>query len=210
MAADRPTDDAAEALGQRIREFRKLRGMSLRGLGEATQTTSGFLSQFERGATNASVSTLRRISTALGLTIADLFDDSGRGSSRLLRRADRSRLHAADGLEKYLISQRPLRHLEVYAGVLDPGASTGAGPLAHGHSQEIVLVVQGDVVVELDDIEHQMHFGDSIEYESSTPHRVINRTDAAAEVLWIISPPSNDRRPGDHDTTNATSPGGNQ
>lgn len=201
-------DETAEALGVRIREFRKLRGMSLRNLGEATQTSSGFLSQLERGATNASVSTLRRISESLGLTVADLFDDRGRGASRLLRRADRPRLHAADGLEKYLVSQRPLRHIEVYVGVLDPGASTGDRPLTHGHSQEIVIVSRGEVVIEVDGQEHQMHDGDSIEYESSIPHRVINRSDATAEVLWVVSPPSNDI-PVKHGTTHATNPGGN-
>jgi quercetin dioxygenase-like cupin family protein len=32
--------------------------------------------------------------------------------------------------------------------------------------------------------------GDSVHYESSTPHRVANAGDEPAEVLFVISPPS--------------------
>lgn len=32
--------------------------------------------------------------------------------------------------------------------------------------------------------------GDSIDYRSSVPHRVVNVGDEPAEALWIISPPS--------------------
>ena len=39
---------------------------------------------------------------------------------------------------------------------------------------------------ELFELEH----GDSIDYRSSTPHRVVNTGPERAEVLWIISPPS--------------------
>jgi quercetin dioxygenase-like cupin family protein len=32
--------------------------------------------------------------------------------------------------------------------------------------------------------------GDSVHYESSTPHRVSNPGDETAEVMFVISPPS--------------------
>jgi hypothetical protein len=32
--------------------------------------------------------------------------------------------------------------------------------------------------------------GDSIDYRSSTPHRLTNISGEPAEVMWIISPPS--------------------
>jgi len=205
MADDAFTvDEPAVALGLRIRKFRMLRRLSLRDLGAATQTSAGFLSQLERGSANASVSTLRRISGALELTVADLFDERLCNGSRLLRRADRPQLQAANGLEKYLITQRPLRHMEVYVCELAPGASTGDVPLAHGDSQE-VLLVRGDVSVEIDGQQISMHHGDSIEYESSVPHRVINHGDAAVEVLWIVSPPSNDSAAVDGSTHITTS-----
>ena len=37
---------------------------------------------------------------------------------------------------------------------------------------------------------HELETGDSIDYRSSTPHRISNAGEDAAEVMWIISPPS--------------------
>lgn len=185
--------DAADvALGARIREYRTMRRMSLRALGEAAGASPGFLSQLERGQVNASIGTLRRIAAALGLTMADLFDQDSAPGPRVVRRADRPTLHAAPGSRKYLVSQRPLSHLEVYAGEFDPGASTGDEAYTHGDSQEILLVLSGAVRVELDGRAHDLEAGDSIEYRSSVPHRVVNHREAPAEVLWIVSPPTPD------------------
>jgi transcriptional regulator with XRE-family HTH domain len=36
----------------------------------------------------------------------------------------------------------------------------------------------------------QVERGDSVDYRSSTPHRVANTGETTAEVLWIVSPPS--------------------
>ena len=36
----------------------------------------------------------------------------------------------------------------------------------------------------------QVERGDSIDYRSSTQHRVVNVGSGRAEVMWIISPPS--------------------
>lgn len=196
---------SADALGARIREFRQLRRMSLRELGEVVQTSAGFLSQLERGSTSASISTLRRIAGALGLTVADLFQQAEHGA-RVLRKADRPELRAAEGVQKYLVSQRPLRHVEVYVARLAPGASTGDRALSHGNSQEVFLVTEGDLVVELSGREHRVSDGDSIEYDSSVPHRVTNQSDRPAEALWIISPPS-EGRADDGDHVDPTTPG---
>ena len=56
--------------------------------------------------------------------------------------------------------------------------------------QELLLVLEGTVRLILDEEEHEMHSGDSIEYRSSSTHCVVNDSGAAARVLWIISPPS--------------------
>ena len=46
-----------------------------------------------------------------------------------------------------------------------------------------VLFVDGADVCEL-------ATGDSIDYRSSVPHRIVNGGTTTAEVMWIISPPS--------------------
>ncbi|MCU7826208.1 helix-turn-helix domain-containing protein [Kitasatospora sp. DSM 101779] len=193
---DRTTGTAADAdaraLGARIRGYREARALSLRGLGEAAGASPGFLSQVERGLAGASIGMLRRIADALGLTMADLFDHSVPAGPRVVRRERRPALPTAPGTRKYLVSQRPLAHLEVYAGEFDPGTSTGEEAYTHGDSQEILLVLAGTVTVELDGHPYTLDAGDSLDYRTATPHRVANRSDAPAEVLWIVSPPTPD------------------
>ncbi len=152
--------------------------------------SESFLSQVERGRANASIASLRRIADALGVSVADLFEPAGPPQPRVLRRADRPALNFGILGRKLLLTPKPLHHLEVFVGELDPGGSTGVEPYSHGDSEELFVVLHGSVQLELGGELHDLEPGDSIDYRSSTPHRISNLGDELAEVMWIISPPS--------------------
>jgi DNA-binding response OmpR family regulator len=63
------------AIGKKIREARKGKGLTLGTLANRTNLSIGFLSQIELGKNSASVDTLYRIATALGLHPGTFFDD---------------------------------------------------------------------------------------------------------------------------------------
>jgi transcriptional regulator with XRE-family HTH domain len=60
-------------LGQRIREERGRRGVSLRGLARDVGVSASMISQIETGKSSPSVSTLYAITSALGISVEDLF-----------------------------------------------------------------------------------------------------------------------------------------
>lgn len=188
------TEAETARLGARIRAYRTMRHMTVRGLAGHAEASASFISQLERGQTSASIGMLRRIAGALGITVADLFNDKDEVDHRVVRRAERPELHTGPGTRKYLISQRPLQNLEVYAGEFDPGASTGEEPYTHGDSQEIFLVLRGQITLWLGPAgsaaAHALAPGDSVEYRTSVPHRVVNDGAETAEVMWVISPPT--------------------
>ncbi|WP_025135123.1 cupin domain-containing protein [Leucobacter sp. PH1c] len=186
------TDD--HQLGQRVAGFRELRGMSLRALAAAAGVSSSFLSQLENGRTNASVASLRKIAAALGVSPAQLLDDTAAHTRGVLRAADRPTL-PLDGAAKHVVALPPLRNLEVYAGRFAPGGSTGSEAYVHGNSQEILIVTDGEAVLELGGERYVMRTDDSIEFLSSVPHRVLNESEHPAAVLWINSPPTPDDPP---------------
>jgi transcriptional regulator with XRE-family HTH domain len=177
-------------LARRVRRFRQARRLSLRRLGEMAGTTASFLSQLERGSTGATTSTLMRIANALGISIADLFDDRPRSTHRVLRKAERPAWPEAAGYRKTMLSQRPIQDFEVFAGEFDVGGSTGPDQYTHGDSHEMLLVIAGEVELHLGDEVHRLSGGDCIEYRSSTPHRTVNCGATVAVVQWIISPPT--------------------
>jgi transcriptional regulator with XRE-family HTH domain len=178
-------------VGERLRAIRHLRRATLKNVAERAQLSESFLSQVERGKASASIASLTRIAAALSVNVADLFEPhSSRAHPRVLQRDSRPALAFGNLGRKYLLTPRPLEHLEVFVAELDPGGSTGDEPYTHGDSEELFMVLSGRVHLQLGERLYELRQGDSIDYRSSVPHRVTNAGDDVAEVIWVISPPS--------------------
>ena len=176
-------------LGERIRAIRQLRRRTLKEIATAAGISESFLSQLERGRTNATIATLQRLATALGIEVSDLFS-TGSSRPRVIRREAREFVAWGKEGRKALLSPKPFHSLEVVVARFDPGGSTGDEPYTHGDSEELLIVVEGSVHVQLGTEVHDVTAGDSVHYQSSTPHRVSYPYDETAEVLFVISPPS--------------------
>ena len=190
MPSSAPDVTAEIDVGERLRALRRFRRCTLRTIAERSGLSESFLSQVERGRSSASIASLRRIAEALGVSIADLFEPGGPPLARVLRRDERPALSFGILGRKLLLTPRPLHYLEVFMGELEVGGSTGAEAYAHGDSEELFVVLSGTVQLELGGELFDLESGDSIDYRSSTPHRITNTGDELAEVMWIISPPS--------------------
>ena len=177
-------------LGERLRAIRLLRRLTLREVAEAAGVSESFVSQLERGRSSASVATLQRLAAAVGIEVSDLFAAEPLTGGRVLRRQERQLLEWGHLGRKALLTPKPFHALEVVAAAFDPGGSTGDEPYTHGDSEELLLVLAGRVHLQLGSELLDLETGDSVNYRSSTPHRVSNPGDEAAEVLFVISPPS--------------------
>lgn len=77
----RRSDQPQPALGKAIRQLRNERGMTQEALAQEAGVTVGHLSMIERGHSNPTWGTVRRIAGALGVAVedlaklADLFDN---------------------------------------------------------------------------------------------------------------------------------------
>src|ERR671931_19889 len=190
MPSSAPDATTEVDVGERLRAIRRSRRATLRTIAARSGLSESFLSQVERGRSSASIASLRRIADALGVSMADLLGPDGVSCPRVIRRDERPALSFGILGRKLLLTPRPLHHLEVFAGELDIGGSTGEQPYAHGDSEELFVVLSGTVQLELGGEIFELDRGDSIDYRSSTPHRISNLGQELAEVMWIISPPS--------------------
>ncbi|MER8984477.1 MULTISPECIES: helix-turn-helix domain-containing protein [unclassified Mesorhizobium] len=184
---------AHQMLGQRLKSLRLGRRLSLRELAELTGTSASFISQLERGLTGASTASLNQMASALGVSVAMLFEDSAAGQRGVLLRSERPSLPPSDGCRKMLLSRPPLSDMEVYVGEFEIGGSTGPALYTHGDAHEMLVVLRGIVEVSIGDVRHVLEEGDSIEYATSTAHRSENIGSGRAEVMWIIAPPTSVR-----------------
>jgi transcriptional regulator with XRE-family HTH domain len=82
---------ALPPIGERLRQARLRRGMTVRGLARVVDVSASLISQIETGKSSPSVSTLYAITAALDISIEDVFGTVGaarRGTDAVPERAD--------------------------------------------------------------------------------------------------------------------------
>src|SRR5437667_12210132 len=143
MSSSVPEVAAEVDVGERLRELRRIRRCTLRTIADRSGLSESFLSQVERGRSSASIASLRRIADALGVAMADLFEPGSLPGPRVLRRDERPALSFGILGRKLLLTPGPLHHLEVFAGALEVGGTTGAAAYEHGDSEALSVVQSG-------------------------------------------------------------------
>ncbi|MEU4508653.1 cupin domain-containing protein [Nonomuraea wenchangensis] len=187
-----------ELVGARMREFRKGRGMTLRDLAARSGLSIGFLSQVERGISTIGLVALNSVAAALERGVPEFFDDSagrrqGRDADRLpahftLTRAETAATEYVSGAQTYrmLSARGPGLVLEPLLVHIAPG---GRREPAYGHAgEEFVYVLSGELLYEVDGVEHRLRPGDSVHLRSTAPHGMYNDTDQVTTVLSVVTP----------------------
>jgi transcriptional regulator with XRE-family HTH domain len=173
--------------GQRFRRLRAKRGLSLAHVAKATGVSVGFLSALERGQMRSSVATLRRIARFYGTNILSLFEAAG-DNPRLVRPSERKILETAPDVRMELLAWGNTA-MEPHLFRVKPGGGSGESYSHEG--EEFLHVLRGDFEIWLNKTEHyRLKPGDSLYFESSTPHRWKNPGRKEAWVLWINTPPT--------------------
>lgn len=163
--------------------------MTLTVVAQKAKITPSFLSQIERGLAVPSLPALYRIARVFDFTPSDLLEDRSEELPLLTRRSARARVEAPADLVKERLLPSTVRTMQVYSATIPVGSSTGE-PQSHGDSDELLLVISGTAVVEVDSKSFRMESGDSLYYRTSSIHSVRNGGDTDAEVLWVTAPPT--------------------
>lgn len=173
------------SLGNRIRQTRTQKGITLQELSERSGLSKGFICQLENDKASPSLQALDRLSTGLGVPIAFLFlSDEER--IHVVRTTDRQGYSVnGDGLNVQVLSARG-RDLKMMVIELAPGASTGGDHHAH-EGEECHLVMEGTVRFTQADEAVILTEGDSLHWNGYIPHRVENCGTTQAKVLCVTS-----------------------
>ncbi len=178
-----------EELGAGIRAERLRRGLTLTQLAERAGLSPSALSQIERGVTDPSISSLRRIANALEIGFFQFLVQAG-PPHPVVRKAERRTITFPNRTLQYQLLTPNMRGpFEVLSLELAPGAVSGDEALGHD-SDECLLVLRGEVEVEIAGQMHSLAEGDAVSIQRNLPHRVVNESRNTAEVLTIISPPN--------------------
>jgi len=179
--------DTSSHPGQRFRRLRTRRGLSLAQVARATSVSVGFLSALERGQMRSSIATLRRIARFYRTNILSLFETAG-DNPRLVRPHQRKILETTPDVRMELLAWGNTV-MEPHLFRIKPGGGSGESYSHEG--EEFLHVLRGHFEIWLDAREHyHLKPGDSLYFESSTPHRWKNPGRTETWLLWINTPPT--------------------
>jgi DNA-binding transcriptional MerR regulator/quercetin dioxygenase-like cupin family protein len=179
--------DAPQLPGQRFRRLRARRGLSLAQVARATGVSVGFLSALERGQMRCSIATLRRIARFYKTNLLALFETNG-DAQRHVRPSQRKVLETSPGVRMELLAWGNTA-MEPHLFRIKPGGGSGE-PYAH-EGEEFLHVLRGEFEICLNKGErYLLKPGDSLYFESSTPHRWKNPGRTEAWILWVNTPPT--------------------
>lgn len=179
--------DIYQSTGHRFRRFRTKRGLSLAQVARATGVSVGFLSALERGQMRSSVATLQRIASFYKTNILSMFETNGDAPS-LVRPSQRKVLETSPNVRMELLAWGNTA-MEPHLFRVKPGGSSGESYTHEG--EEFLHVMRGEFEIWLHNQGHyRLKPGDSLYFESSTPHRWKNPGRSEAWVLWVNTPPT--------------------
>jgi DNA-binding transcriptional MerR regulator/quercetin dioxygenase-like cupin family protein len=179
--------ESAPLPGQRFRRLRTRRGLSLAQVARATKVSVGFLSALERGQMRSSISTLRRIARFYRTNILSLFETAAE-NPRLVRPSQRKVLETTPGVRMELLAWGQTA-MEPHLFRIKPGGGSGESYSHEG--EEFLHVLRGEFEIWLNSQEHyRLKPGDSLYFESSTPHRWRNPGRSETWLLWVNTPPT--------------------
>ncbi|MEU0106802.1 XRE family transcriptional regulator [Streptomyces sp. NPDC006251] len=197
-------------VGARIRQARLERGTSLRALAREVGVSASLVSQIETGKSQPSVSTLYAITTALGISVESLFDaregaraaargtvphalaalaaDRGRRIGPLAAAGGRETLELDSGVVWERLGRVPGADVDFLLVTYRPGgASSGSGALMRHAGTEYGYLTSGELILTLGFDEYTVRPGDSVCFESTTPHRYRNDGEVPAVGVWFVS-----------------------
>ena len=139
-------DAVSVNIGERLRELREARNISMRALATRSGLSANALSMIERGRASPSVSTLYKLADALGVSITSFFSTNADKKQVVFLQADeRTRVSFTRGIFEALGGEQfvgRVERVEPFLLTLESNANSGSRSMAHtGH--EFVFCLRG-------------------------------------------------------------------
>ncbi len=180
-------------LGALVRQRREAKGISLRELARRLGVSPSLVSRIENGTAHPSVTTLYGLTAELGLPLDELTGTNRRPDggppaedSAVVRGGARPVLDVGPGVVMELVSSAADPSHELLWMTYYPGASSSEdGTLVTHGGHETGLVLEGTLEVTLNDTTHRLERGDSITFDSGTPHLFRSIGSEPARAVWM-------------------------
>jgi transcriptional regulator with XRE-family HTH domain len=160
-------------------------GFSLRDLSEQCNLSINAISKIERGENSPTVSSLHKLSTALGVHITDLFKQEIQQFAVFTKRDSVMRTHG-DGLVIETLGRGlPHQQLEPYYIIINPKEENRDHPSIHS-GEEFIYCLEGELDYYVDDQEYHMKPGDSLLFKATRSHSWNNPGESETKLIMVF------------------------
>ena len=105
--------------------------------------------------------------------------------AQVLHASARPTIQLKGGVTWSRLTATPESDAEFLEITYENGASSGVN-MSHHEGREFGLVLEGELVVQLGFKQHTLRAGDSIIFDSTTPHRLSNKSSETMRALWVV------------------------
>jgi len=182
-------------VGDRLRELREERHLSMRALARMSGLSANALSTIERGKSTPSVSTLYKLAEAMEVPITCFFRTERPQNDVVFRKAnERTRVSFHRGLWEGLGGEHFAGNVEPFMLTLESGASSGRFHMLHsGH--EFVLCLRGQLEYQIESQRFLLGPGDSLLFAAHLKHQWRNPGNTVSNVIFVLAGFEEDERP---------------
>lgn len=185
---ERKPDDALYIdVGARLRQLRQERNKSMRAIARESGLSTNALSMIERGLTSPSVSTLHKISGALGVPITAFFRLEPQKQEIVFRKADEhKKISLPHGVWEGLGGESFVGRMEPFLLTLATGACSGPTGMLHS-GYEFALCLEGKIEFNIQGNVYLLNPGDSLIFSAQLNHRWCSVGEGKARAIIVLA-----------------------
>ena len=174
-------------IGQRIRELRVSRDLTLEELADRCELTKGFLSQLENNVNTPSIQTLEDITEVLGISMSDFFKEDSIPKV-IFNNADYFVDEKGTFTRTWLVPNAKKNEMEPILLKLAPG---GSSMVIQSHTgEEFGFVLKGSpTLVFADKQTWRLKKRNTFYLTGRKEHWIENRSESEVELIWVCTPP---------------------
>ena len=174
-------------IGQKIKELRTSKNLTLAELASRCELTKGFLSQLENDLTSPSITTLDDILEALGSNLSDFFQEDKQ--DRILFRREDYYINQKDGATIYwIVPDAQKRSMEPLILELEKDAQSQV--IMPHDGEEFGYVLAGEIILEQRNTRYTIKEGETFYLNGNHKHIVKNEKIKKARIMWVMTPPN--------------------
>ncbi len=183
-------EQVEEDIGKKINQLRLTKGFSQRKLARLAGLTNTSISAIERNKVSPAINTLKAILLVLDSDLSTFFSDEWKERKERVVVTPKDLIEISEPGSRVSIKQvfngSPTKNLGFLIEEYQPNSST-EDRISH-EGEEIGTVIEGKILIRIDEVTYLLNEGDSYVINTSHPHTFLNPSNSITRIVSAHSP----------------------